>query len=112
MERFFLRIKHEVWVLRGKRIAAWGLAFKPGTDDVRFAPALTVLERLLAEGARVSAYDPQAMREAQAALPELQCASSPEAGAATAARTTMTVAARIEGASIASTDPGQSNLII
>ena len=82
MERFFLRIKHEVWVLKGKKIAAWGLAFKPGTDDVRFAPALTVIEKLLAEGARVVAYDPKAMEEAQQALTGLQCATSAEEAAA------------------------------
>ncbi len=84
MERFFLRIKHEVWVLKGKKIAAWGLAFKPGTDDVRFAPALTIIEKLLAEGARVVAYDPKAMEEAKAVLPALQYASSAEAAAESA----------------------------
>jgi UDPglucose 6-dehydrogenase len=69
MEGFFRKIKHAVWVLKGKRIAVWGLAFKPGTDDVRFAPALAVIEKLLAEGAMVAAYDPQAIHEAQAVLP-------------------------------------------
>jgi UDPglucose 6-dehydrogenase len=82
MERFFLRIKHEVWVLKGKTIAVWGLAFKPGTDDVRFAPALTVIEKLLAEGARVVAYDPKAMDEARQALPGLEFAPSAEEAAA------------------------------
>jgi UDPglucose 6-dehydrogenase len=69
MEHFFQKIKNEVWVLKGKRIGAWGLAFKPDTDDVRFAPALAVIEKLLAEGATVAAYDPQAIKEACAALP-------------------------------------------
>jgi UDPglucose 6-dehydrogenase len=51
--------------LRGKTIAVWGLAFKPNTDDMREAPAREVMESLWAAGARVRAYDPVAMAEAQ-----------------------------------------------
>jgi UDPglucose 6-dehydrogenase len=54
--------------LAGKRIALWGLAFKPGTDDLREAPSLAVLERLLRAGAQVSAYDPVALPAAQRLL--------------------------------------------
>lgn len=47
--------------LNGKRFALWGLSFKPNTDDIREAPSLVVIEELLKRGARVSAFDPEAM---------------------------------------------------
>ncbi|MGG9970270.1 UDP-glucose dehydrogenase family protein [Ferruginibacter sp. SUN002] len=47
--------------LKGKKIALWGLAFKPNTDDIREAPALYIIDALLAEGAAVSAFDPEGM---------------------------------------------------
>ena len=47
--------------LKGKRIAFWGLAFKPDTDDIREAPSLYMIEKLTADGAEVVAYDPEAM---------------------------------------------------
>jgi UDPglucose 6-dehydrogenase len=51
--------------LKGRTIALWGLAFKPRTDDMREAPAITIVERLLAAGAKVQAYDPEAARVAK-----------------------------------------------
>ena len=72
---FLEKVKQELWVLRGKKIAVWGLAFKPGTDDVRYSPALDVVRRLLAWGAEVQAYDPQASANARLQIPELICCS-------------------------------------
>ncbi|MDD9941481.1 MAG: UDP-glucose/GDP-mannose dehydrogenase family protein [Myxococcales bacterium] len=54
--------------LRGKRIAVWGIAFKPRTDDIRESPAITLIEGLLAEGAKVSAHDPEACENARQRL--------------------------------------------
>ncbi len=51
--------------VRGKKIALWGLAFKPRTDDIRESPALTLIEVLLAEGAQIVAHDPEAAENAK-----------------------------------------------
>lgn len=55
------KIKNRFGNLSGKKIALWGLAFKPDTDDIREAPALQLIDQLLEEGASISAYDPEAM---------------------------------------------------
>jgi UDPglucose 6-dehydrogenase len=57
--------------VRGRTIALLGLSFKPETDDLREAPALDIVRRLLALGAHVRAYDPAAMRNAARELPEI-----------------------------------------
>ncbi len=54
--------------LSGRRLALWGLAFKPNTDDMREAPSLVVIDGLLSRGAAISAYDPVAVQEAQRIL--------------------------------------------
>jgi UDPglucose 6-dehydrogenase len=67
---FVKKIQKAIWVLKGKTIGVWGLAFKPDTDDIREAPSLKVVEQLLEEGASVRLYDPQAMENTQRTLPE------------------------------------------
>jgi len=54
--------------LKGKKIAVWGLAFKPNTDDVREAPSLYIIRELLALGAEIAAFDPEAMNNARKIL--------------------------------------------
>ena len=74
-------------VLTHMTIGVWGLAFKPGTDDMREAPSLVVIEELLKRGARVRAYDPVAMRNAAirwAGRGGFELASDPYAAAADA----------------------------
>jgi UDPglucose 6-dehydrogenase len=76
IDRFCEKVRQALWVIRGKQIAVLGLAFKPNTDDVRFAPAIDLIRQLLAEGARIRAYDPEAMDRACAVLSEVDYAKS------------------------------------
>ncbi|MBV8805654.1 MAG: UDP-glucose/GDP-mannose dehydrogenase family protein, partial [Sinobacteraceae bacterium] len=62
--------KHFGGDLKGKTIAMWGLAFKPGTDDMREAPSRTIIDLLLQAGAQVRAYDPVAALEAKRIYPD------------------------------------------
>jgi len=63
--RLLDKLKAHFGSLEGKRIAVWGLAFKPRTDDMREAPAVPLIQGLLAAGASVQAYDPEAMKVAK-----------------------------------------------
>jgi UDPglucose 6-dehydrogenase len=64
-ERFLKSIRDALWVLRDKKIAVWGLTFKPNTDDIRSSVAIELVADLLREGAHVSAYDPKGMEKAR-----------------------------------------------
>jgi UDPglucose 6-dehydrogenase len=63
--RLLSKMKQHFGSLKGKRIAVWGLAFKPKTDDMREAPAVPLISALLDAGASVAAYDPEAMKVAR-----------------------------------------------
>ena len=63
--RLLTKLQAHFGSLKGKTIAVWGLAFKPRTDDMREAPSIAIVNGLLAQGARVQAYDPQAERSAR-----------------------------------------------
>jgi UDPglucose 6-dehydrogenase len=68
-EIFFNKVRAALWTLRGKRLAALGLAFKGDTDDIRESPAIEVIKMLLEAGASVTAYDPAAIERAREVLP-------------------------------------------
>jgi UDPglucose 6-dehydrogenase len=64
-ERFLKGIRDALWVLRDKKIAVWGLTFKPDTDDIRSSVAIELVAEMLREGAHVTAYDPKGMDKAR-----------------------------------------------
>lgn len=71
IDRFLEKVHKALWVVEGKRIAVLGLAFKAKTDDIRLAPALEVIRRLVEEGAEIHASDPEAMTRTKAVFPNL-----------------------------------------
>jgi len=66
---FFNKVRSALWTLRGKRLAALGLAFKGDTDDIRDSPAIAVIQKLLEAGVSITAFDPAAMERAKEVLP-------------------------------------------
>jgi len=70
VDRFIRKVQKALWVLKDKTLAVWGLAFKPNTDDIREAPSLKIIRRLLDEGANLRLYDPAAMENVQQVFPE------------------------------------------
>jgi UDPglucose 6-dehydrogenase len=69
---FVEKIRRALWVVKGKQIGVLGLAFKPNTDDIRFAPAIDLIHELLKEGALIRAYDPEAMEKARPVLTQIE----------------------------------------
>lgn len=68
-ELFLSKVRSALWTLRGKKLAALGLSFKAGTDDIRESPAIDIIQRLLEEGCRICAYDPVTTEKAASVLP-------------------------------------------
>ncbi len=64
LNRFLDKVRSKLWVLKDKKIAVWGMAFKPDTDDVRNSVAIELINRLVAEGAIVSSCDPKGAEKA------------------------------------------------
>jgi len=67
-EIFLKKIEKELWIIKDKTIGVLGLAFKPNTDDMRFAPSIDIINSLVSSGARIKAYDPHAMEKAKGSL--------------------------------------------
>jgi UDPglucose 6-dehydrogenase len=68
IDLFLEKVRRALWVLKDKEVGVLGLAFKPNTDDIRFAPGIEVVRRLLGEGAKVRASDPVAIARASTVL--------------------------------------------
>lgn len=70
-EKMIKKIKDAIGLLKGKTISVLGLSFKPNTNDIREAPSLYIIKRLLKEGAKIKAYDPVAMEDARKIFPKI-----------------------------------------
>jgi hypothetical protein len=71
-KHFVKKVKDSLWNLRDKTVGVLGLAFKPNTDDMRFAPSIEIIEELQAAGARVRAFDPHAMGKAKGLIKDVE----------------------------------------
>jgi len=72
-KRSYLKlIEDKLWIIKGKTVGVLGLAFKPETDDMRNAPSVDIIRTLQQEGAKIKAYDPEAMEKAKKILPQVE----------------------------------------
>jgi UDPglucose 6-dehydrogenase len=79
IDSFLAKVRQALWILKGKRIGILGLAFKPNTDDIRFAPAMEIIRKLQEERAHIQVYDPQAMEKTKPLFPSIRyCADAYE----------------------------------
>jgi len=69
------KIEQMLWNVKDKKIGILGLAFKPNTDDMRYAPSITIINELKRRGAQIKAYDPVAMERARAIMPDIEYCS-------------------------------------
>lgn len=76
-DRFVKKIEGLLWNLREKTIGVLGLAFKPNTDDMRFAPSIDIIAKLTAAGAKIKAYDPHAMENAKKVITNIEYCNDP-----------------------------------
>jgi UDPglucose 6-dehydrogenase len=76
-KRFIKKIEKALWIIKDKTIGILGLAFKPNTDDMREAPAIDIINALLKDGAKIKAYDPEAMEVSKKILKKVEYCESP-----------------------------------
>ena len=76
-KHFVRKIEKALWVVKNKTIGVLGLAFKPNTDDMRFAPSIDIIQELQREGAKIKAYDPAAAEKAKVILSNVTYCNSP-----------------------------------
>jgi UDPglucose 6-dehydrogenase len=77
VDDFLAKAVQSLWTLKDKRIGVLGLAFKPNTDDIRFAPAMALIGKLLQERVQIQAYDPQAMTKTKELFPSIHYCADP-----------------------------------
>lgn len=76
-KNFVKKIEKALWIVKNKTIGILGLAFKPNTDDMRFAPSIDIINELQKEGAKIKAYDPEAAEKSKSMLNDIEYCSNP-----------------------------------